>query len=483
MSAPFVNLESYYAFAGKSLSNGQIDPAREILESSIANPVSSVLGIALITKIFGFSVLTSRIFSLICACMLIIISAWFLLKYYKLNESIITVLLLIFNPLFFYYSTVASSDIPFAFLTTSGLIFLIIGLKDNERKYIYTSALLIAASGLFKINSFIYAFSAILILFIIIRDKDRLNIILKYMALSLLPLIIFYALPYIKQGYVIPPHLTRNYRFNSVDNILLFIPRVISELYLLSAFSTPFLLMAFLCKLRNINKKVIAAGSAFALILFLILNYYWHNYSSIFGEMRLELFDSHPYLFYILLIFIFLGLVSLFLFKKIIKDNEVNMPLYIWLLSGIFVGAITRIADRYMLYILFPFIVLSSSVFIKYCKIKGSKIIASIFLLGYALISISYNIIFINEGMAASKIADYINKNNIPIYYNPGKDSGSVLCHNWYLIRGDLLRKKAGAYKYSLDTITGSSDKNILYKKDVKLLGVKIKSYAIIKNK
>src|SRR3989339_1916606 len=88
------------------------------MTAPFANPITSSFGIVPFYKIFGFSVFSARLFSLTCAILAIYATYLIGKKYLSEVNALLAAAFLALNPLFWLYSGIVGSDIPFMFLVS-----------------------------------------------------------------------------------------------------------------------------------------------------------------------------------------------------------------------------------------------------------------------------------------------------------------------------------------------------------------------------
>lgn len=486
MNAPFVNLESYYALTANMVNSGDLDQAIGIYQRiNAVNPLFSVIGITASIRMFGYNIIATRLFSLICAILLAATSFIYLKKYYGMKNALVTVAFILFNPLFYYYSFTTYTDIPFMFYSGTSIMLLIFGLRQSKMMYVYLSAVMMILSGAMKIHIFIILLLALIIIMSYLKNKPLRNIVMfKYAAIVMLPLSVYYFAMISLMGKAVLSASSKAYYFDWLSNLLLFIPRIGSNIMFVGIFISPIMILMVLNKRfwQKVSIKIMATILCISVVLSFYILYVFKRNVSIFGEMKLDLlinvFSINAWLVISFAILCALGFLYLGFLH--IKENKTDAYLLWWILLGLIIGAVTRPADRYLLVIMLPIYILLFNIYSDYFYNKYSVAALSGAFLLFFVASNIFSSVFYAEGIAAQRVAEYVNKNNIKLYYKPGSsDSDSVLCHNWYLIRSDLLIDNDKDVHHRLNTFYINDTGHFIHQEKVKLFGFGIKKYII----
>jgi len=502
LSQPFVNLESWYGGAARLISEGKFADGLRYLDTAIANPVGSVLGIVPFYWLFGVSEFSARLSSLLAGVCLLGV-----LYYYCRSESNGTSLLAAcvvgLNPLLWVYSGIAYSDVPFILLITATILTAAYASRTaNMRLHLLGSALL-GASALIKYNAVVAAPAIAAITLIEARYRnqewgrvlwDWVRVMALYSAVCLLMLVPYLAAVHRILGYFMADRYVTSVGLSASSSLpSLTGLRMAALVTAVGIFCGPLALFpaAHMAvkfgRLRLLGTLLVASPIA----VFVVQKYLetQNKLGSAFGEMQLG-WTTHllPKSLEIALGTLLLMAGSILVAAVVmwsLENFRTRGYIAIWLLLGIVLHSLARPTNRYVLFVLPPVALYIASTYFEPAlpmssQVKRVCLTASLFLLG--CVGLFNSVYFATEGKAAAEVAWFINRNSLSgIEFQP---QNSVQAHSGYLIRPELfIRQDSEPPRFTLVTLAAhESSPNIVYEVPVKILGLVVKRYAVLRN-
>ncbi|MFQ5881335.1 MAG: ArnT family glycosyltransferase [Candidatus Methylomirabilales bacterium] len=499
MSAPFVNLESWYATSAIFLYNGEISSALENLETAVANPLGFSFGVVPFYWVFGVSEFSSRLLSLFSSFLVVAAVCGWTSRRFGARFALSVGYLMSLNPLFWLHSGLAYADVPFLAMLTLSFICLEIGLRESRRAFFYTSAALFGGSALIKYNAF--GFTPVIAAWILlhirsqgIKGRKFVGNVVKTVGLYF-SVVIIMTIPYGIWMYGVLGHLLHPmyvqalglsprsfqplavpYRFFAilmwfgifVSPIFPYVwvdvrerlPHTINLVMLLSALASPFAAMMIMTGRQTASLSEMRLG--------------W-------GEFLLR----QELLIAIMSLCIFAGSVTVAgLAEWSWRHSSVDALLGVWFFVGIFIHAFVRPTMRYTLFVLPPLVIYLSGVIMqnegRKLSWRRKHILVSVYIVAFCFLNVFNSAYLAAEGHAASRVANYVNEKNLKgIHFNP---FNSVQAHSGYLIDQNLyIKGPSEKSKYEMATLKrDESVENVVYDAEVKVLGIVFKRYVVL---
>lgn len=503
LSAPFVNLESWYAGAAEMISKGKISESIQYLEKAIANPILSVVGVVPFYRLFGISEFSARFFCLITGVLALAIIYWAGLLFYSPKVAIWGAIIVAVNPLFWAYSGSVYADVPFVFLITLSLFCVIVALRENSLRFHVAAVLLLGLSMLTKYNAvaFIPVIGGMIILNAFYEQTDRKQTIMRVVKVLFLYLIIgsVVVIPYLLWVHRILGHLLHPKYVDIVGLKLASLSpyatmlRFFSHIIWVGVFTGPLFLFAVLDMVKHLGRKgtvkiLIPTMIIAPAVTVMVLNAQASGVYDL-GEMKLgwveHIFHGFPLVIIASLCLIAGGIVAIDLVLWGLRSRRVNVYLTIWVLVAILIHSLFRPTNRYVLFVLPALAIYLADIVVHAIRDGSYKASKQLVVAGFILLFVSMSIFnsayFASEGRAAARVANYLNMNQLKgVAFNP---FNSVQCHSGYLIDKHLfVSGRAEKARYTLVTLKRNElMEDVVYEARVKLLGIVFKRYAVLK--
>lgn len=495
MFAPYVNLESWYAGAAKLVCQGNFVEGAKYLETIIANPISSVIGIVPFYKLFGVSEFSTRLFSLICGILAIIVVYSLGKRFFSNKIAVLAALITALNPIFWLYSALVGSDIPFLFITSLAMLFFFIGLQTKFFWYHVLSGIFLGFAFLFKFNAM--AFIPVIFLCLLFSPSKQ------HLKTSFLTLFMLYML--LIAGIVSPllwwinanlgHFLSSDYNqaVYLADNswwimIVMRLANCWGNLLWIGIYTGPLLFFVYLVFLRKLGLK---RGIAFSVLLYVLCLFFvplidGFSYLTEVNAGWLEYICNKQALLFIKAFFSFGGLLTclgLFLWG-IEPKNQNRKYLMIWFFTILLLHSFIRPTQRYLLFILPPlYLYLADLIVVKFQKGVVRSLVCLCALAIFGCLGLFNSYYFAKEGFAAAELVYYVNSKHLGgIDFKPVNGvqvhAGYLINRNLYVFPGD----KNGMTRYGLVALRRDEKaENVIKEFKVELFGVLFKRYAIIR--
>jgi len=177
--APFVNLEYLYAGVAETIESGQLAIGPDNIGfyiKDIANPIlTSVLMVPGIF-LFGKSEMVFRLPIILFGVALILLSYYYTKRLFSRTVAVISSALIATNALFWNFSGMAYTDIPFVFFTSVAIGLLYFALVEERMIFIHLSALLLCLAFLTKYVAAIFFVFAFLIVLLFSLKKHSVKV-------------------------------------------------------------------------------------------------------------------------------------------------------------------------------------------------------------------------------------------------------------------------------------------------------------------
>lgn len=356
---------------------------------------------ALASYLFGFSFtvlkLSTIFLSFICT-----VSVFILFKEVTIDNknSIVSSMLLVFNPIYFFLTFTFMTDIPFLTWFFMSVLFYYKGEKDDNFIYTFLGSLFAAFSILIRQNGILIPFSIILYYLTNMKYHDRL--LKKIMVSALLPGITFIIFEYWYfniHGPVTMYFWHQDHLVNSIKNPIILIEKFFDRLIKISLYCGMFLIPLSASLLPSFNKMkpsrkniVSIAIVSILLILWVVLQFslnntlmpYLINKITSYGIMssnelfmgdRMEIIPKHGWItitilsLISLIVIIYIALVNI---KTAIQGENrgYNILIFSFIIQLLYLLIVPNILyDRYII-ILLPLCVIGVISNLKYIKVN-----------------------------------------------------------------------------------------------------------------
>ena len=503
-AAPFVNLEYFYYQSAELITNGLgFQAALNHLFQGFNNPLGSVLAVGGAQYLFGVREWSSRLPSMVA--WLIGVGAVYLgaRKLWSPSVGALSAAIMGVSPLFWVYGGIAYPDVPFTALITIAM--LVAGWAAHRRSLILhvLAAMLLGLSTLTRYNGLLFApVIALFVMLVVLArqgDNSKSSWFVEVLKMWLLYAVISGAivLPYLLWTKQVAGMIFRPGFVLVAPNELLFhavaaVPRLGGYLIWLGAFTlplAPFVIWEFLtlCPKKKMLRIVAFTLPVNVLVIAAVHNLEG-NYNELFGEMRLGWLERLlPTLFVLILRFCLLcageiSVVGLVLWGK--ERLWPNRYLALWLLIPLVTHSFYRMTQRYAMFFFPPLAIYLAWLAVTTLRLGKRRALAIVLVSGYGVVYLGVGLFtsayFANEGHAAADVAEYINANNLSISastHNP------VLANSAYLVDEARFARPSDSPIY--ETVAVSRNvliHNAMYIRDVRLLGILMKRYAIVES-
>jgi len=518
-AAPFVNLEYIYAVAGERIADSPLTfnfSELNFYVLTVGNPIMTSLIVSFWILLFGFSEFISRL-------PIIIIGAAFILLFHIAVErlfsgriAVFASVILAFNPLFWNYSGMVYSEIPFIFFVFIALWFVHQGLKGKRFLQFFVSAIFLCLSFLTKyIGALFFVFIFFFISFFMLkRLKERSKVSRSSMSLEQFisltkkvarvywPFVVLFVL--LCGGYVLWMYHDLGFFFSSEHKSFVFwgiqdffgnyLIAFAGYLMWLAVFCGLIGFFSFLGMIRLFKNKsyfyVLMGG------LFLVdLAFFSYVYKPL-GEMDFGFLESVVppwFMLFFRFCLLFLGEL-IFLDVVFVAFSGRNKILIHDLLRWFFIFtllaiSIARPTQRYLLLVL-PVAVLYCGLLVR-IKDRFAVLRLSAFLLTlmvFISMSLFISLYRYNLGLASADVVEYINVHNISsgIEFEPKS-------HTYYLLQDQTLYPFENPYlalgNYSRPYFTGPTSMidlsryDVIYSSPVDICGITIKELSVARKR
>jgi len=507
MSSPFVNLESWCAGAARLVYEGKPAEALRYLERTIANPIGAVAGVVPFYWLCGISEFSARLFSLLTGLITVATVYYWGRRFSHITPQIALIAGLItgLNPMFWTYSGLAYTDVPFTLLISSSVVVALVAAQRHSAGLHLLAAMLLAGAALTKYNAatFIPVIVAVVVIETLRREQNcttavlAISRVLGLYATVESVVVVPYAL-WVQGtlGHLLDARYVDVVGLNSESlGLGLTVLRFSSIVVWVGIFSGPL----FLFSLAYIFDRIQTRKAVLLLAVILVLSPlaasgYLETQRSLgtyFGEMQLgwveHLVRERVGLLLIAsLLFAAGGVVLTGLVTWALEDSKARYPLALWVLVVLALHSLVRPAYRYVLFVLpglaiyLAHVTQSALINGRLLAVKRLTVMASLVLFaGLALFQTAY---FATEGYAAASVAAYINENQLQGFEFSPFDG--VQTHSGYLMNpGAFISDHAQKPRFVLVTLGRNEYReNVVYQAPVEMLGVVFKRYAIVQN-
>lgn len=503
-SAPFVNLEYFYHQSAELIASGMgFQAALQHLFQGFNNPLGSVLAIAAAQNLFGSSEWTSRLPSmlswLICVGVVYIAA----LKVWSPWEGALSATIMGFSPLFWVYGGIAYPDVPFTALTTIAmLVSAVASYRHSQTQHLLAAALLGFAT-LIRYNGILFYPVIAVMVMLAARSKTSANVGSSWF-LETLKVWFLYA---IVSGIIIIPYLlwtrqvygvilrTGFVRVSSnemVFHVLAAVPRLGAYLIWLGAFTLPMVPIVLRELFSLFPRQNIVRVAGYMLLVNTVMVAAVHQlmigYPDLFGEMQLGWMERLLPLWPLLIVKFCLLCAGEIVLTALIVWGRVrlwpNRCLALWVLIPLLAHSFYRGTQRYSIFILPPLAMYMAWVICQACRSGKWRWPAISLTTGYVIVYLGFAIFtsayYAVEGYAAADVAKFINANRINI---SASIHNLVLTNSAYLVDESLLNQSDSGYSHQVTALGRNlSVENAIYVRDVRVLGVLLKRYAVVES-
>ena len=510
LAAPFVNLESWYANTAHLIFQGNLDGALRCYEQVIANPILAVVAIVPFYALLGSSEFSARIFSLLTGVLTIVLVYWGTARLRSPRVALGAAAIVGVNPIFWTYSGLAYTDVPFTFMITLTMLCAFIAVERDNLPLHIAAAILMGLSALTKYNAIVFVpVIATTVISATLSEQTgwRQAVIQIGKVLSIYALVcIIMVIPYLAWVNTVLGHLLRPAWVDTVGiqlwrsfSMPLTLLRLTSYLIWLGVFTGPLLFFVIIDAHRYLGHHL---RTNMPLTLILTLSLIIVNVSlvvwvssaettlgSAFGEMELgwlrHVFSGIPLL---TTKFVFLTAAEFLTIGLGIwgfRSDRAKGFVIAWVLLVILQHALFRATNRYALFVLPALAIYLSDVTVRSLERTNFRVLKQLVVAGSVMTFVASAIFsstyFAQQGRAAASVANYINSKRLEgIQYNPWD---GVQTHSGYLIDKALFADPHDGHTARYVTTAlkrNETAPNIVYAVDVKLLGVVFKRFAIL---
>ncbi len=500
--APFVNLEYFYHQSAELIVHGLgLEGALKNLFEGFNNPLGSVVAIAGAQRLFGVTEWSSRLPAMLAWLICVGALYYAARKLWSPSVGVLSAVVMGVSPLFWIYGGIAYPDVPFTALTTIAMLLAGVAAHRRSLPLHALAAALLGFATLIRYNGLLFAPVIALFVLMVVRSRDNgdggstwfvetLKVWLLYMFVG--GAIVLPYLLWTRQvtGMILRPGFVRVAPDELMFHVVAAVPRLGGYLIWLGAFAlplAPFVLRKSLT--LNLGNKILPAAVFMLLVNVAVVaavRYLEISYSDLFGEMWLGWLERlfSPLLVQ-LLRFVLLGTGELVVIGLILWGREHLWPnsyVALWVLMPLLAHSFYRMSQRYVMFFFPPlamYLAWAVSRALRSGKWTGltGGLVASyvVVYLGFGLFTSAY---FSTEGYAAADVAEYINANNLSI---SASIHNAVLTNSAYLV--DEARFAGSGEAPIYETIAVGRNASVdgaLYVRDVRVLGILIKRYAIV---
>ena len=504
-NAPFVNLEYWYSQSAEIISSGLgFSQSVGYLNDGFNNPLLSVIAIAGSQRLFGFAEWSSRLVSIaawIFGVGIVYIAAT---KLWTPLVGALSAVLFGGFPLFWVYGGLAYPDVPFTAAITVALLISGVAASQRSSGLHFLAALLFGMASLIRYNAVMFAPVVVLFVFLIERDQNggSLNLETWLRAAKILLIYVFVGgtllVPYLlwtreTVGAILVPGLVHVASSELLIQALTALPRLGAYVIWIGVFLGP-LGLGVLWELnsncrKSMLRKVALIAIPINILLILAIDYSEAHVGQLFGELQLgwveRVFPDYliSFLRFGLLCLGEIGILGLVMWGR--KRLWPNRFMALWMLLPLLGQSFYRGAQRYTMFVLPPLAIYLGWMLSHWLKSKQHKF-AALILIGHVLIFFSLGIFtssyFAVEGHAAADVAAYINEQQLHglafSRHNP------VLTNSAYLVEKSLFAQPDASPSYETVALGSSAAvEDALFVRDVELLGVIFKRYAIVESR
>ena len=499
LSSPFVNLEYVYHQSAEFISygSGLRDSLLNLFEG-FNNPIGNVVLIAGAQNLFGVTEWSSRMPALlswvICVSVVYVVcSIWWSSPLALISVSLVSVV-----PVFWVYGGTTYPDVPFTALITLAMFVAGYAIDKHSIKMHLLSALLISVASLIRYNGLLFLPVIFISAWIHSRNNKLENVIVYLLKVFVfyIGFVIIVLAPYFvwtRQvlGIVFRPEFVLISASDIKFHLIATIPRLGGYIMWLGALFVPFIPI-ILNYIRSSSsqsyKWVIVCIMPLNLGVVFLVQYLESFSGEAFGEMWFGWLERLlPFLVIQAMRLVFLLVGELCVFGIIKWGREKvwpNMYISLWLLIPLLIHSFYRMSQRYVMFFCIPLAIFLSLILYKSFINDAKKSLAiwsiTIYMIIYSAVGIFTTIYYSTEGYAAADIAYTVNNNNYNIEasrHNP------VLTNSAYLVdesRFSSNNNNQVSHRVVMLGI-GETVDGIVYLREVRVLGILLKSYAIVK--
>ena len=501
-NAPFVNLEYWYSQSAEIISSGLgLSQSVRYLNDGFNNPLLSVVAIAGSQKLFGFAEWSSRLVSIaawIIGIGIVYIAAT---KLWTPFVGALSAVLFGGFPLFWVYGGIAYPDVPFTAAITAALLISGVATSQRSSGLHFLAALLFGIASLIRYNAVMFAPVVVLFVFLMERDQNggSLNLETWLRAAKILLIYVFVGgtllVPYLlwtreTVGTILVSDLVHVAPSDLLIQALTALPRLGAYVIWIGVFLGPLGLVVLRELNTNPRKPKLRIVALIALpiniLLILAIGYSEAHTGQLFGELQLgwveRVFPDYliNFLRFGLLCLGEIGILGLVIWGR--KRLWPNGFMALWMLLPLLGHSFYRGAQRYTMFFLPPLAIYVGWMLSHWLKSKQHRI-ASLILIGHVLVFFSLGIFtsayFSIEGQAAADVAAYINEQQL--HGLAFSKHNQVLTNSAYLVEKSLFAQPGELPSYETVALSRSAPvEDVLYVRNVELLGVVFKRYAIV---
>lgn len=502
-NSPFVNLEYFYSQSSEIIVSGDgLQASLRHLSRAFNNPLGSVLTIALAQGWFGVAEWSSRLPSIL---------GWFVgvSVVYLVARTLwspfvgaLGAMIMGISPLYWVYGGLAYPDVQFTALIT--LAMLVAGAATFKRTIYWhiIAAVLLVLATLVRYNGLLFV-PVIMAIVFAAEKKGGINnagtssvidvtkIWFLYIVVGAVTLIPYLLWVKSVSGNILVPGLVHVTASDMRFHMVAFIPRLGAYVMWLGALSGPLAFFALRDMLTRVPliklKKTACLVIAIDLVVVSLVHYMQTNHIQLFGEMHFGWLERLLPLWPVLILqFVLLIAGEIVLAALILWGRERLWPngyVLLWVIMPLLAHALYRGAQRYTIFLLPPLAMYLAWVASTALQTVRWRSLAMGLVSAHVLLSMSLGILtsiyYAAEGYAAADVARHINDNHLDgierSLHNP------VLVNSGYLVHESLFAPSGITPSYRTVALgrTGDVD-NVVYMREVKLLGILIKRYVIV---
>ena len=502
LPAPFVNLEYVYHQSAEVITNGLgLKPSLLHLSQGFNNPLGNVIAIAGTQSVFGVTEWSSRLSSLVS--WLICISAICLIvcRWWSLSVGLLAATIIGFSPLFWVYGGIAYPDVPFTALITVTMFVSGHATYRHSLKRHLLAALLFGLATLFRYNGtlFLPAVAIYVVLQMRLNQKiDRITNwkidIIKVLSIYIIVcgVILIPYLVWTKQvvGMVLRPGFVNVEPTDIRFHIVASVPRLGGYIMWLGALVFPFSFLAFKeirTRIPNMSvSNIVTILVPINLAIVGSVQYLEAIQPELFGEMWFGWLERLlPMVLIQLLRFLFLTAGEVVVAGLIVWGRQKMWPntfVVLWLLVPLLAHSLYRMSQRYVMFFLPPLAVYMAWLTVKSGTFGKHRTIAIalcvIYMIIYPSMGLFTSAYYSAEGHAAADIAEYVNEKKINIgasRHNPILTNSAYLIDESRFPESDLLIDHKLVALGRHETI-----ENVVYVREVRVIGLLMKRYVIV---